>query len=246
MKTKWDYSDRAATYDKRANYSNLAINQLLENLKVSDEHLIADIGAGTGKLSIPLLKKNLNVICVEPNKNIREIGISNTERLNASWIEGTGENTTLDDNSVDFVFFGSSFNVLDQDKALLETKRILKKNGAFACMWNHRDLLDNKQKKIENIIKKFIPQYDYGKRRESPTDIINKSSFFAKVQRIEKNFIVKMSTKDIVEAWESHETLARQAKNDFKKIISEIKKLLENDNFHDVPYSTKIWYAHLI
>ena len=33
MKTKWDYSDRAATYDKRANYSNLAINQLLENLK---------------------------------------------------------------------------------------------------------------------------------------------------------------------------------------------------------------------
>ena len=54
-----------------------------------------------------------------------------------------------------------------------------------------------------------------------------------------------MSTKDIVKAWESHETLARQAKNNFKKIIIEIKKLLENDNFHDVPYSTKIWYTHL-
>ena len=32
MKTDWDYSERAATYDKRADYSNEAIDDLLNIL----------------------------------------------------------------------------------------------------------------------------------------------------------------------------------------------------------------------
>ena len=30
-------------------------------------------------------------------------------------------------------------------------------------MWNHRDLNDITQKEIENIIKQYIPNYNYGK-----------------------------------------------------------------------------------
>tara|TARA_B100000900_G_C20568688_1_gene712246 strand:- start:336 stop:1076 length:741 start_codon:yes stop_codon:yes gene_type:complete len=246
MKTNWDYTKRAATYDKRANYSEVAINKLLKNLKVTNNDIIADIGAGTGKLTIPLLNKGLNTICVEPNNNMRDIGIKNTKNFSVRWVEGTGENTGLDNDSVDFAFFGSSFNVLDQKKTLKEVKRILKTEGAFACMWNHRDLNDATQREIEKIIKNFIPGYNYGNRRENPQDIIMDSKLFSSVSKIEENFSIKMSTKDIIQAWESHETLARQAKKNFKKIIIEIKRFLENDDFHDVPYSTKIWYAHLI
>ena len=50
--------------------------------------------------------------------------------------------------------FGSSFNVCDRQKALIESKRILVHRGWFACMWNHRDLEDPLQKEIESIIKK--------------------------------------------------------------------------------------------
>ena len=245
MKTNWDYTKRAATYDKRANYSEVAINKLLKNLKVTNNDIIADIGAGTGKLTIPLLNKGLNTICVEPNNNMRDIGIKNTKNFSVRWVEGTGENTGLDNDSVDFAFFGSSFNVLDQKKTLKEVKRILKTEGAFACMWNHRDLNDATQREIEKIIKNFIPGYNYGNRRENPQDIIMDSKLFSSVSKIEENFSIKMSTKDIIQAWESHETLARQAKKNFKKIIIEIKRFLENDDFHDVPYSTKIWYTHL-
>ena len=41
-------------------------------------------------------------------------------------------------------------------------------NGWFACMWNHRDVEDPIQKNIENIITSFIPNYDYGLRRQDP------------------------------------------------------------------------------
>lgn len=246
MKTDWDYSERAATYDKRADYSNEAIDDLLNILDCKEDHIIADIGAGTGKLSIPLLKRGFRVICVEPNDNMRKIGIDNTKNFKAEWIEGTGEKTNINDSSVNHVFFGSSFNVINQENALKETKRILKNKGSFACMWNHRDLSDPVQKEIENIIRKHIPNYNYGTRREDPTDAISKSNMFIKVKNIQKHFIVKMKTQDIISAWESHETLSRQAGNNFKKIISDIHSYLKKRDFYNVPYTTKIWYANLL
>ncbi len=245
MKTKWDYSARAATYDKRADYSSEAIDELLDVLGCKEDQVIADIGAGTGKLSIPLLIRGHNVICVEPNDNMRNIGIKNTKKFSVNWVEGTGENTNIKDSSVNYAFFGSSFNVLDQKKALKETKRILKNNGSFACMWNHRDLNDITQKEIENIIKQYIPDYNYGKRREDPTDIIRESNIFVNIRSIQKYFVVKMKTEDIISAWKSHETLNRQSGDNFEKIISDIYDFLKPKDYFEVPYMTKIWCADL-
>ena len=49
METIWDYSDRAYTYDKRADYSDAALSQLIETI-ASRQFPIVDIGAGTENL----------------------------------------------------------------------------------------------------------------------------------------------------------------------------------------------------
>ena len=51
MKTDWNYTDRASTYDKRADYSHKAVNELLQKTGCSPDKSVVDIGAGTGKLS---------------------------------------------------------------------------------------------------------------------------------------------------------------------------------------------------
>ena len=78
---------------------------------------VADIGAGTGKLTKELLKHGLSVSSVEPNDAMRAIGIANTKGKSATWSVGTGEATGLPTGSVYAVFFGSSFNVVDQKPA---------------------------------------------------------------------------------------------------------------------------------
>jgi len=88
------------------------------------------------------------------------------ENNNIIWVKTAGDNTGLKGNSAQWVTFGSSFNVLDRDQSLRETHRLLKKNGFFTCMWNHRQLHDPIQKKAEDIIITFIPQYSRGVRRE--------------------------------------------------------------------------------
>jgi len=241
----WDYSERAKTYDKRANYSSDAISSVLKNMSCVPNNAVADIGAGTGKLTIPLIKWGLNVHGVEPNDNMRSIGIDNTKNLSVTWHNATGERTGLPSAFFQSVCFGSSFNVVNQKFALNEVKRLLVPRGWFACMWNHRDLNDPLQKEIESIININIPNYDYGTRRQNPSNIINSSGFFGEIYYIEKSFFVEMKSQDVVDAWRSHETLNRQSVGKFEKIIFEISKILPSGNT-SIPYTTKIWYSSVI
>lgn len=244
-KVEWDYSERAAHYDKRADYSADAISAALLKIGLSAPATIADIGAGTGKLSRPLGQRGFTVKAVEPNDEMRKFGIKNTVGLPVIWSEGTGENTGLPSASVVATFFGSSFNVVDQQKTLKECARILRPAGWFCCMWNHRDLDDPLQSMMEGIIKKHIQHYDYGKRRENPAAEIQKSGLFREVEHVEGNFKIEMSRADVVEAWKSHATLARQAGKLFDTIIAEINGALSDRSVIKVPYTTRIWFARL-
>jgi ubiquinone/menaquinone biosynthesis C-methylase UbiE len=245
-KVSWDYTEHASHYDKRADYSYAAIKELVAAIGCGPGTPVADVGAGTGKLTKELLKQGLKVKSVEPNDAMRAIGITNTNGKSGIWSVGTGEATGLPSSSVYAVFFGSSFNVVDQGLALLEATRILVPEGWFACMWNHRDLNDPIQQKIESIIKSFIPTYSYGSRRENPTNAINASGLFSETKSIEHSFTWEMARSDIIVAWKSHATLRRQAGSDsiFDTIVNEISDYMDGLPEHiDVPYTTRIYYA---
>jgi ubiquinone/menaquinone biosynthesis C-methylase UbiE len=245
----WDYAEHAPHYDKRADYSCNAIENLLMAIGCAPSMSVADIGAGTGKLTKELLKHGLTVNSVEPNDAMRTIGIQNTKGKAVTWSVGTGEATGLRTSSVYAVFFGSSFNVVDQRLALAEASRILVPNGWFACMWNHRDLDDLIQRRIESIIKSSIATYSYGSRREDPTNIINTSGYFSATKSIEGSFVWSMPKSDVITAWKSHATLKRQAGSDsiFSAIIEEIGSYLETlPEIIDVPYTTRVYFAQKV
>lgn len=245
---EWDYTEHASHYDKRADYSYDAIQELLTTIGCIPGTLVADVGAGTGKLTKELLKYGLRVRSVEPNAAMREIGSSNTGGLGAEWSAGTGEATGLPSQNFRAVLFGSSFNVVDQQAALREARRLLLPGGWLACMWNHRDLDDPVQLKIESIIKAAIPGYSYGSRREDPRGVIDASGYFLPAKAIERSFSWSMEPADIVEAWRSHATLKRQAPSEagFNKIIEEIARYLDGlPDRIDVPYTTRIYFAQL-
>lgn len=163
------------------------------------------------------------------------------------WHEGTGEDTGQSNESFNIVTFGSSFNVCDRVKALIETKRILKPGGWFACMWNHRDLTDPIQARIEAIIKTFIPDYGYGSRREDQYDIITQSQLFHPVVHLDAKVLHEQSIEACVEAWRSHATLERQAAEQFTDVITAIETYLKSLDVAkiQIPYTTHIWMAQL-
>ncbi|SLN38460.1 class I SAM-dependent methyltransferase [Oceanibacterium hippocampi] len=243
IRVEWDYTDLAAAYDKRADYSDQALDRMLRAMALAPGRPVADLGAGTGKLTVPLARRGYRVFAVEPNDAMRGFGIRNSEGFGVQWSQGTGEATGLGDAGVQAVFFGSSFNVVDQQAALDETLRILTPGGWFACMWNHRDLDEPLQVAVEEVIRRFAHSYDYGERRRDPSGHVESHGGFHPVQHVEGRFDVTMPAAEWVEAWRSHATLARQTGGRFDEAISAIGGIVAGRELVTVPYATRIWFA---
>lgn len=248
MKTEWDYTVLADAYLKRPDYADAAIDAMLSIAGAEKGDRFCDVGAGVAHLTLMLAARGLDVVAVEPNDAMRANGVKRTAELaNVSWHEGTGEVTGQAAQAFDMVTFGSSFNVCDRQQALKETARILKPRGWFACMWNHRDLADPVQARIEAIIKERVPGYGYGTRREDQTAVIGASGLFGPVVHLDARVTHQQTVEECLEAWRSHATLERQASANFHEVISAIEDYLRTLGTASIqiPYSTNIWVAQL-
>lgn len=248
MKTEWDYTTLANAYLKRPDYADPAINAMLSIASLKSG-AICDVGAGVAHLTLMLAVRGFDVTAVEPNNAMRANGIKRTALLpNVRWFEDTGEQTGQTGQSFHMVTFGSSFNVCDRQLALKETARILKQNGWFACMWNHRQLDDPIQDRIESIIKALVVGYGYGTRRENQATVIEESGLFGPVVHVDASVVHEQSIEECVEAWRSHATLARQAGANFPKVVQAIEEYLRGlgQDTIRIPYSTNIWVAQLV
>lgn len=246
MKTEWDYTNLAEAYLRRPEYAPTAIAKMLETAGVKPGDAACDVGAGAAHLTLELAKFGLKVWAVEPNDAMRANGIKRTAQFpDIQWFEGVGEDTGMESSRFELVTFGSSFNVCDRQQALTETARILKPQGWFACMWNHRDLDNPLQQSIEEVIKKNIPGYSYGTRREDQTAVIDASGLFGPVQFISGQVEHHIPAEDFIEGWKSHGTVYRQSPEVFDKIIAEIRQVVESlgQDTVTVPYTTRIWMA---
>jgi ubiquinone/menaquinone biosynthesis C-methylase UbiE len=245
METSWDYTRLASSYDARPDYAISVIDEMLEVTGIELSLPVADIGAGTGKLTRLLLNRGLTVHAVEPNDAMRALGIANTDGEAVKWSNGTGEDNGLPSEHYGLTTFGSSFNVVDRRRALVEAARCLVDYGWFGCMWNHRDLEDPLQKRVEKIIHEWVPAYQYGARRQDQADIIDASGLFESVINIEGQVQHTISVKDYMSAWRSHATLERQAGGEFDSVNDAIEALLEGRDQITVPYTTRVYCAQL-
>jgi SAM-dependent methyltransferase len=235
----WDYSALAAHYNQRAPYAAAALDALLAALQLPDGATVADIGAGTGRLSLPLRVRGLHVTAVEPNAAMRSVG----RQDGLEYVDTRGEATGLPAGGFALVSYGSSFNVLPAAAALAEAARLLMDNGAIALLWNHRDLDDPLQQRIEQAIRNRVPVYAYGSRREDPTAQIDASGLFGPVQSAQHAFVHHSPRADFIDGFRAHATLRRQAGEAFDAILRDIEMLLGAAASIAVPFHTRLWWA---
>jgi ubiquinone/menaquinone biosynthesis C-methylase UbiE len=243
----WDYSLHAKYYEFRPNYHGAAIDLLVQHVGAKAPGFVtADIGAGTGNLTVMLLERGLKVRAVEPNDDMRNIGIERTKgKDNVTWTKATGTETTLEDKSVNWVAFGSSLNVVDRPTALRESHRILKPGGFMSCMWNHRDLKDPIQNKAEDIIVSLVPDYDRGVRRQDQREMLESHrELFKDILYIESDFHVPRTLEQYVNAWRSVKNKYWDlATPDGQKLFAAIVERMQKElpKTFEIRYTTRAW-----
>lgn len=149
------------TYSQfRPSYPDEFINFLYTDIGVKKASIIADIGSGTGLLTNQLLEKGSIVYAVEPNADMRYFAETNLQKFsNFLSVNGTAENTKLDDMSVDFITVAQAFHWFNRENFKEECKRILKPNGKVILVWNSRDEKSELVSENDKINQKYCPMF---------------------------------------------------------------------------------------
>ena len=130
------FSKNAQAYARwRPSYPPEALTFILEGLH-GDRLTIADVGAGTGISSRLLAERGADVIAIDPNAEMLHAA---EERCGVRYQHGSAEETMLPSASVDIVTAFQAFHWFARDTAMAEFKRILKRPGRAAFVWNNRE-----------------------------------------------------------------------------------------------------------
>ena len=98
---------------------------------------VADIGAGTGKMSELLARAGAVVDAVEPSDAMRAQASSIPD---VTWHGGVAEDTGLPNGAFDIVVFAQSWHWVDSELAGREAARILTPGGTLGIVWNQMDV----------------------------------------------------------------------------------------------------------
>lgn len=247
-----DFTELAKFYVDRPGYS-------IETLKIIRNHimkeqgqekiLVADVGAGTGKLTENLAQLGLKGYAVEPNEAMRREGMKLfQDNHDFRWVEGSAEITNLPDHCVDWILMGSSFHWADAPRAMKEFHRVLKVGGFFTAIWNPRNIgASELHMAIEEIIYSEVP----GMKRVSSGGTVTTeelqekmcgSGLFGDIVFIEAPYCEKMKKERYMNIWKSVNDIQVQAGEEgFQRILKGIEHKLEGMDEIEVPYLARSW-----
>lgn len=156
------FSARASYYLKyRPGYPGEFMTLMREEMGLEPQHVVADIGSGTGLLAELFLDSGNLVWAVEPNPEMRAAAEMRLRgRAGFRSLGGSAEDTGLPDASVDLVSAGQAFHWFDTSRAKTEFRRILRPGGFCVLVWNWRmpersALLRD----LEHFLRQFSEEY---------------------------------------------------------------------------------------
>lgn len=147
----------ADVYERaRPSYPPAAIDAVTARLGVAAGRRILDVGAGTGKLTIPLLQTGAEIIAAEPIAGMRaqlERTVPDATGDRLTILDASAEELPLDDATVDGATAAQAFHWFDAEPALRELRRVLVPDAWFAVVHNRRDLTTPAQAALEDLLR---------------------------------------------------------------------------------------------
>ena len=155
------FTGKAVEYDKfRPSYPRKLYRDILLEASLTKESIIADIGAGTGKFSLPFLQEGYKVFCIEPNADMKSIMDRNLGSfVHYVGLNATAQKTMLLENSIDCIVVAQAFHWFDKKEFQKECRRILKPFGKVFLVWNTRDESAASTQELYAVNKKYCPNF---------------------------------------------------------------------------------------
>jgi SAM-dependent methyltransferase len=129
------FADVAAVYERgRPDYPPAMVERVVAELGAAEGARVLDLGAGTGKLTRPLLAARLDVVAVEPMERMRAALAAAIGADRA--LDGRAEALPFEDGALDGAVCGEAFHWFDGASALASIHRVLRPDAGLGLVWN--------------------------------------------------------------------------------------------------------------
>ena len=129
------FANVADAYDRgRPGYPPDVVTIAAREFELHARDRVADLGAGTGKLTIALMDAGLDVVAVEPLDGMRARLAELLPGVEA--IGAPAEQLPFADGSLAACFSADAFHWFDHDASAAELHRVLRPRGGVALLWH--------------------------------------------------------------------------------------------------------------
>lgn len=133
------FGSAARAYESgRPDYPREAVDWMLAPVRQYDRALrVADVGAGTGKLTRTIAETGAEVVAIDPDPDM--LGALREHVHGVPTFVGTAERMPLPDASLDAMLLGQAWHWVAVAAASAEAGRVLRAGGVLGLVWNIRD-----------------------------------------------------------------------------------------------------------
>ena len=234
-------------YEKiRPGYPEEAVDILVRELGIERGRIVLDVGAGTGKLTRPLVRTGATVIAVEPLAEMRE-RLAETVPL-ALPFDGAAERMAIKDASVHAITVAQAFHWFDGDRALAEFHRVLVPGGRLGLIWNVRDRRTPWVDAFDAIVERVDPDrpdHQTGKWRAS----FERTTLFAPLAQRDVPHEQVLTPATLVDRALTVSSIAVLPEPQRESVLDEVRELaathpdLRGRESVALPYITKVYWT---
>ncbi len=169
------FEEAATVYEhSRPGYPAEAVDWLNGALGLGPGRRVADLAAGTGKLTRALLGSGADVIAVEPVAAMRETLAGTMPRgadgRRVPVVAAVAQALPVGDGRLDAVTVAQGFHWFATRDTVAEIRRVVRSGGGLGLVWNHRDPTDELQAGLTALMEPWrgdTPSYDSGQWRRA-------------------------------------------------------------------------------
>jgi SAM-dependent methyltransferase len=210
---------------------------------------ILDVGAGTGRLSAPLLAAGYDIVAVEPLDEMRAIlaGHIGSERA----LAGRAEALPIEDASVDGAVCSDAWHWFDGARAGDELARVVRPGGGVVICVSYprwRDSGDAPDWWLDlGAVYAALPKHDHPAFSGSfEPDRLGSHPAFDELETRNELFVHHTDREWIVAHWASMSFVATLPGRQHAEMLEELDAMLARRGIDevDIPYRAELWITH--
>lgn len=235
----------------RPSYPPDAVAWFVERLRLAPGRRVADVAAGTGKLTRLLVPTGAELLAVEPVPGMR--ATFHGLLPDVAIVAGTAEALPFAAASFDAITVAQAWHWFDHERASAEAARVLRSGGRLGLVWNARDRTEPWVDEVWSImdrVEKRAPWRDHENWRDSARKVPMPG--FGELHEAEFRHVQEITPAGVVQRVASVSHVAVLSEPEREAVLGEVRAVLATHpavrgrETVEIPYRVDCFWAERV